>query len=66
MVALNMRNKMITLDPTAYEYASGMKNFSKFVRDCIAAHARGEDLLTVIRQRNFWKAQFDATQGEEE
>jgi Tfp pilus assembly protein PilN len=51
---------MITLDPTAYEYASNMDNFSAFVRDCIHAHARGESIEAVIRQRNYWKAQFDA------
>ena len=55
-----MRNKMITLDPTAYEYASNMDNFSAFVRDCIHAHARGESIEAVIRQRNYWKAQYDA------
>lgn len=54
-----MRNKMITLDPTAYEYASNMDNFSAFVRDCIHAHARGESIEAVIRQRNFWKAKYD-------
>ncbi len=50
---------MITLDPTAYEYASNMDNFSAFVRDCIHAHARGESIEAVIRQRNFWKAKYD-------
>lgn len=61
----NMRNKMITLDPTAYEYASNMDNFSAFVRDCINAHARGESIEAVIRQRNFWKTQYDALKEEE-
>lgn len=57
---------MITLDPTAYEYASNMKNFSAFVRECIHAHARGESIEAVIRQRNFWKAQYDALNTKEE
>ena len=54
-----MRNKMITLDPSAYEYASKMKNFSQWVRDQLNAHARGEDIADAIRQRNFWKAKYD-------
>lgn len=54
-----MRNKMITLDPSAYEYAQKMTNFSGWVRNQIAAHARGESLSEAIRQRNFWKAKYD-------
>jgi len=54
-----MRNKMITLDPTAYEYASQMPNFSAFVRKQIALHAAGETLEDAVRQRNFWKAKFE-------
>ena len=42
-----MRNKMITLDPTAHEYASRMRNFSAWVRRCIQLHAQGEDLATL-------------------
>ena len=54
-----MRNKMITLDPSAYEYASKMKNFSEWVREQLTAHAKGESLTEAIRQRNFWKAKYD-------
>lgn len=57
-----MRNKMITLDPTAYEYASQMPNFSRFVRNCIHAHKEGETLEDAIRQRNFWKAKYEELQ----
>jgi len=42
-----MRNKMITLDPTAYEYASNMKNFSGWVREMIHLHMEGEDTVTI-------------------
>lgn len=50
-----MRNKMITLDPTSYEVASNMKNFSGWVRKCLKAIAEGEDLAAAIRQRQFWR-----------
>ena len=50
---------MITLDPSAYEYASKMKNFSEWVREQLTAHAKGESLTEAIRQRNFWKAKYD-------
>ena len=49
-----MRNKMITLDPTSYEVASNMKNFSGWVRKCLKAVADGEDLVAAIRARQFW------------
>lgn len=42
-----MRNKMITLDPSAYEYASRMKNFSAWVRECLKLHMQGEDLASL-------------------
>lgn len=54
-----MRNKMITLDPSAYEYASKMKNFSGWVREQLASHAKGEILSEAIRQRNYWKSKYD-------
>lgn len=50
-----MRNKMITLDPTSYEVASNMKNFSGWVRECLKAIAEGEDLAAAIRQRQYWR-----------
>ena len=31
-IGLNMRQKLITLDPTSYEIASKMENFSQWVR----------------------------------
>ena len=54
-----MRNNMITLDPTAYEYASSMPNFSAFVRKQIALAMVGETIEDAVRQRNFWKAKFE-------
>ncbi len=38
---------MITLDPSSYEYASRMKNFSGWVRRCIELHQKGEDLASL-------------------
>lgn len=46
---------MITLDPTSYEVASNMKNFSGWVRKCLRAEAKGENLPDAMRQRAFWK-----------
>lgn len=46
---------MITLDPTSYEVASNMKNFSGWVRTCLKAIHEGEDLAAAIRQRAFWR-----------
>lgn len=59
-----MRNKMITLDPTAYEYASGMPNFSQFVRNCIHDHMHGETLGDAIRGRQFWKDRCDELEAQ--
>ena len=54
-----MRHKTITLDPTAYEYAKTIPNFSKFVRECLHAHANGEDIVSAMRQRQHWKDYSD-------
>ena len=37
-----MRQKMITLCPTTWEYASKMKNFSGWVRKQLEEHAKAE------------------------
>lgn len=47
-----MRNKMITLDLSTYEYASRMKNFSAWVRSCIRLHMEGEDVATLKSHSN--------------
>lgn len=54
-----MRNKMITLDPSAYEYAQKMDNFSQWVRDQLTAHSKGESLVDAMRGRQFWKSKCD-------
>ena len=54
-----MRHKMVNLDSTSHEYASNMKNFSKFVRDQIELHRKGETLEDAVRQRNFWKQKYE-------
>jgi hypothetical protein len=41
-----MRQKMITLCPTTWEYASKMKNFSGWVRKQLEEHAKAEVIKT--------------------
>jgi len=56
-----MRHKTITLCPTTYEIARKIDNFSAWIRIQILAFDNGgESLDDAIRQRNHWKAKFDA------
>jgi len=55
-----MRHKMVNLDSTSHEYASKMSNFSAFVRKQIHLHMEGETIEDAVRQRNFWKAKYEA------
>lgn len=56
---------MITLDPTSWEWAKEQRNFSAWIRSMIEHEMNGEGIDAVIRQRNFWKAQYDAKEEEE-
>ena len=39
-----MRNKMLTLDPTSYEWASKHRNFSRWVREKINDEINGDTI----------------------
>lgn len=51
--------KMISLDQESARIAGQMKNFSRFVRIAINAHANGEGIDEVQRRQRLWKRVTD-------
>ena len=45
-----MRNKMLTLDPTSYEWASKHRNFSRWVRERINDEINGDTIEVYTKE----------------